>query len=82
MAIPCDEILQKAPATMAYLAANIFHDKSLGATWPWSVQITAILQQPYAILTFVLAPFSTGVIGFFVAWYLYRERFGRSKDSK
>ncbi len=71
--------MKNAPATIAWLAGDIFTDTDLSAPWPWSVKDRSFLLTGWTyVVTFVpIAVF--GLAGFAVIWRLYKAKFGSKK---
>jgi hypothetical protein len=65
------------------MAALLFPGSSLDAntSWPWPVQAAADYQlnTVEAPTTWFAVPVTTGLIGLFATWRLYREKFGDGK---
>ena len=80
-ALPCNELLQKAPAIVAWLAAKTFDDQSLTAPWPWTHTDLLMYQQPWGWFITIIPSSATMFIGFILFWYSYKEKFGRKKVS-
>ncbi|KAH8767560.1 hypothetical protein BGZ57DRAFT_988448 [Hyaloscypha finlandica] len=78
---PCEEILQKGPSTIAWLADQTFPKNSLGADWPWKDDNLSMFKQPYSWYYWIIPPVVTGLAATLLTWRLYRKKFGKKKDS-